>query len=95
MANGLKTGITNLLTGQQAVTTAAAALNNAVGLSSLTVQALSTNTIPVYIGPPGVTTATGYQLVPGASITLSLPAANSAFAVATATGASVSYLGQF
>lgn len=58
LASGVKTGI-----GSTAVrlTTTSTPLNSGIYL-----QALSGNTVPVYIGGLGVTTATGFALAAGA-----------------------------
>jgi hypothetical protein len=55
-----------VVSGQQAVTASAAALaSNTVKQAQ--VMADPNNLNPVYVGPSGVTTATGYKLMPGGS----------------------------
>lgn len=56
------------LTGQVAITGTAQQLdsNNTAALcAAWSVKAPSTNANTVYVGPPGVTTGTGYPLTPG------------------------------
>ncbi len=64
-------------TGQQALTTAAAALPNRALVNGIVVQALSSNTGTVYVGPAGVTSATGYPLAPGQAVSFGVTNANS------------------
>ena len=68
------------VTGQQTLTTSAAALPANALQNGLAVTALSTNTGMVYVGAAGVTSATGYPLAAGQSIS---------FAVANASGISI------
>lgn len=60
--------VSSVFAGQQAVTTGAVALPNQVIKNSVAIIALSTNTGTIYVGPPGVTTATGYPLLAGQAI---------------------------
>ena len=76
--------------GQQAVTATAAALPTAASRSAC-VQALIANTINVFVGPSGVTTSTGFQLVPGAVTCQPVSNTNLLFVVASTTGASVAW----
>jgi len=41
-------------------------------IHSITIKSLSTNTVAVYIGTTGVTTANGFELLPGESISLDI-----------------------
>ena len=52
------------ITGQQAVTATAAALATHECVQII-VKALSSNSIPVYVGPSTVTASNGYELAPG------------------------------
>jgi hypothetical protein len=85
-------GFSSALAGQQAVTATATALpSNSV--HGFCISALSTNTISVFVGPSGVTTGTGYELVPGESVCPQLSNTNTVFVIASTTGASISWLG--
>jgi len=76
--------------GQQAVTGTAANLGNAAA-RAVCVTALAENTIPVYLGPSGVTTTTGLQLQPGQATCQPVNNTNLIFVVASTTGAGVSW----
>lgn len=80
----------NFLSGQQAVTGTAAALASNSS-KNVCVKALISNTINVYIGPSGTTTATGDELTPGEGRCYTLSNTNLIFVVASTTGASVSW----
>jgi len=84
---------TSILAGQQAVTATAAALASNSLTRGLCVQALSTNTISVFVGPSGVTTSTGIELPPKASYCPALSNSNELYVVASTTGASVTWSG--
>ena len=91
--------VNNVLTGQQAVTASSAPLNVSIAPANnaltVTVKAAKENTIPVYIGPAGVTTATGYELSPGDFQTYLISTPTLLSVVAASTGASISWLVQF
>jgi hypothetical protein len=80
--------------GQKAVTASAAAIASSQALTQgVTIEALSTNAISVFVGANGVSDSTGIELPPGASITLPINNLNLAYVIASTTGASVSYIG--
>lgn len=82
---------TAILSGQAAVTSAATALaSNSV--SKVRVMALPTNPHPVYIGPSGVTVATGYPLFPGDFVELDISNTNLVYHIAADAGASVAFI---
>jgi hypothetical protein len=83
-------GNTTLASGQQAVTATAAALTSQVSKQAC-VHALSTNTISVFIGPGGVTTSTGLELVPDEAVCLPVANLNEIYVVASTTGATVTW----
>jgi hypothetical protein len=58
--------------GQQTSNTSAVQLSSTstVPTNGLIIQALSTNTASVFIGGSGVTTATGFELTSGSSLTI-------------------------
>ena len=93
MQSTFPTGFSNVTTGQLAVTTAAQALKGTyVGASYLVVKSLKANTGTVYIGGAGVTDTTGYALDPGDSVVVPYNAVNGLFAIAAATGNSLTWL---
>lgn len=75
---------------QQSVTASAVALGTNT-TKTVCIEALSTNLISVYIGATGVTTSTGFELIPGAGTCKTLSNTNLIFVVASTTGASVTY----
>jgi hypothetical protein len=84
---------TSILAGQQAVTATAAALASNALTRGLCVEALSTNSISVFVGASGVTTSTGIELPAGASYCPALSNSNELYVVASTTGASVTWSG--
>jgi len=87
------TGNATMLSGQQAVTNAAVALaTNTV--KNICVKALSTNTASVFIGPSGVTTATGFELAADDSYCGPVTNTNLIFVIAAAGGSTVSWFAQ-
>jgi hypothetical protein len=86
-------GNATMFSGQQAVTNAAAALaTNTV--KNICVKALSTNTASVFIGPSGVTTATGLELAADDSYCGPVTNTNLIFVIAAAGGSTVSWFAQ-
>jgi hypothetical protein len=85
------TGNDAVLSNQQAVTNAAVALaTNAA--KNICVKAISTNTASVFIGPTGITTATGMELAPGDAYCGPVSNTNLIFVIAVAGGSSVSWI---
>lgn len=80
-----------VLSGQQAVTGSAVALATNTTKSAC-VKALVSNTINVFVGPSGITTATGFLLAPGESFCAPVTNTNLFFVIASTTGASVSWI---
>lgn len=64
------------------------------GAQSVVVKARSSNSGSVYIGPTGVTVLTGYELQPGASVTLDQPELGNLYSIGTA-GDKLTLLGGF
>ncbi len=79
-----------VLSGQQAVTGSAVALATHAA-KNICVKALIANSLNVYVGPTGVTTATGMELAPGDSLCVPVSNSNLLFVIASTTGASVSW----
>lgn len=80
-----------VLSNQQAVTNAAVALATNAS-KNICVKGLSTNTASVYIGPTGITTATGMELAPGDAYCGPVSNTNLIFVIAAAGGQTVSWL---
>lgn len=85
-------GFGSLFSFQQSVTGSAVVLSTNAA-HGYCIKALSTNTISVFVGPSGVSTATGYELTPGDSICYQASNSNLSFVIASTTGASVSVTG--
>lgn len=65
--------LTTLYNGTKTVPTGAAeALAGSQATRSVTVKALSTNTVAVYVGASTVTTANGFELLAGESVTMDI-----------------------
>jgi hypothetical protein len=82
-----------IISGQQSVTASAAALATNTLTKGLCVQALSTNTISVFVGPSGVSTSTGIELPAKASYCAAVSNSNAFYVIASTTGASVTWSG--
>jgi hypothetical protein len=76
--------------GQTAVTATAAALGSN-STKQVCIEALSTNSISVFIGGSGVTTSTGFELKAGAGKCMPLTNTNQIYVVASTTGATVTW----
>lgn len=80
-------------TGATTVTTAGTAVQLPAGAAlSVTVRALSTNAGTIYIGPVGVTTATGFPLSAGDALSMDIANLNLLYANADVSGDKVRYL---
>jgi hypothetical protein len=80
-----------VLSNQQAVTASAVALATNT-CKRACVKALNGNTINIFVGPSGVTTGTGMELGPGQAVCMPVTNTNLLFVIASATGASVSWI---
>jgi hypothetical protein len=93
MVSTFPTGYSNVTTGQLAVTDTAQQLStDYLGASYILIKALKANTIAVFIGGAGVTDADGYALDPGDFVMVPANSANGLFAIASTTGATLSWL---
>jgi hypothetical protein len=81
-----------VISGQQAVTGSAVALATH-GLKNVCLKANIGNTLNVYAGPTGVSTATGLELAPGDSICSPVSNSSLIFVIASTTGAGVTWFG--
>jgi hypothetical protein len=87
------TGYSNIATGQLAVTATAQPLKSSyLGASYILIKAPKANSITVYIGGAGVTDATGYALDPGDFVPVPANAVNGLYAIASTTGATITWL---
>jgi hypothetical protein len=88
-------GASSVVAGQVAVGTSEVSMATATA-RRFRVRALLTNTATVYLGPTGVTTATGYPLEPGDVFPhpLELSNLNVLKAIAGAAGQALAYLGE-
>lgn len=83
---------TTIYSAQQTVTGAAAALASSGSLvNGVIVKAGSTNANPVYVGPSGVTSSTGYRLNAGEAISYAVANASGVYIIGTA-GTDVVYV---
>lgn len=82
-----------LFVDRQAVTATATALASHASGGGVCLKAMTTNTITVYYGTAGVTTATGFELTPGEGACLPIDNSSKIFVIASTTGASVTYYG--
>jgi hypothetical protein len=75
-------GFSNLATGQVIMTGSAVQLpaNNA---SMVTLSGLKGNAHPIYVGPVGVTAATGLEVEPGVPVELDVANTNMLYAIGT------------
>jgi hypothetical protein len=82
----------SVFAGQRSVTGTATVLPSNVTKSGVTIKALAANTIPIYVGPVGVTVGSGYELSPGEAVFLEVDNTNIVAVVASTTGATACYL---
>lgn len=85
----VSTGFNN----QQTVTTSAVALATNTLTQGITIEALSTNTVSVFVGFSGVTTSTGLELPPGAAVILPVNNSNAIFVICASSSPVVSWIG--
>ena len=80
--------------GSKTVTTGTAeAIATTQVIHSVTVKALSTNTVAVYVGASGVTTFTGIELLAGESISLDVTNLATVFVISGSASQVVRYIG--
>jgi len=71
----------------------AEAITTTQAISSVTVKALSTNTVPTYVGGTGVTTTTGFELLAGESVSLDISDLATVFVISGSADQVVRYIG--
>lgn len=82
-----------MVNGQQTVTTSAVALPSNVLEVGVILEALSTNTVSIFIGGPGVTTATGTELQPGASTSAAIANMSGLYVICASGSPVITWLG--
>jgi len=83
--------VSSFATNQQSVTTSAAALGTQATARGICVEALSSNTLSIFIGGSGVTTSSGLELPAGAAWCGPLSNSNLIYVIASATGQTVTW----
>jgi hypothetical protein len=73
-------------------TTTAEAIASAQATTSVTVKALSTNTVPVYVGKTGVTVANGFELLAGESISMDINDLSTVFVISGSSSQVIRYI---
>jgi hypothetical protein len=73
-------------------TLAAEAIASSQAIHSVTVKALSTNTVAVYVGASGVTTANGFELLAGESVTVDIDNLASVYVISGSASQVVRYI---
>ena len=71
----------------------AEAIASTQAVHSVTVKSLSTNTVAVYIGGTGCTTTTGFELLPGESVSLDVSNLATVFCISGSASQVVRYIG--
>lgn len=82
-----------IISGQQTLTTSAAALPSNTLQNGATLLALPTNTGTVYFGPSGVTISTGTPLTAGQSVSLAISNTSAIYIIGTNTTDKVAFTG--
>jgi hypothetical protein len=86
------TGAATVFSGQQTVTESAVALSSHPA-RAVTIKSANTNTVPIYVGPVGVSDATGYEMDPGDILTLPVNNSNLIYVISGSTAQVISYVG--
>jgi len=85
---------TDVFHGQTSVGTSAVQITTVTAAKSITVKADNDNTAAVYVGISGVTTSNGFRLNPGEAITLYIKNPSVLYAISSATGQKLHYIGE-
>lgn len=78
---------------QQVVTTSAVALPSGTITEGFVLQALSTNSVSIFAGGAGVTTATGIEIPPGAAVSILVNNTNKVYVICASGSPVVTWLG--
>lgn len=85
--------LTTVYNGSKTVPTGTAeAIAATQAISSVTVKALSTNTVVVYVGASGVTTANGFELLAGESASLDIDDLADVFVISGSASQVIRYI---
>lgn len=85
--------LTTIYNGSKTVPTVTAeTIASSQSISSVTIKALSTNTVAVYIGTTGVTTSTGFELLAGESISLDVDNLTDVYCISGSASQVVRYI---
>lgn len=84
---------TVLINNQQTATTSAVALPSGILTQGVVIEALSTNTVNVFVGGSGVTTSTGIELPPGAAVSILISNTNLIYIRCASSSPVVSWVG--
>lgn len=85
--------LTTLYNGTKTVPTVTAeVLASTQVIRSVTIKALSTNTVAVYVGATGVTTANGFELLAGESVTMDIANLATVFVISGSAAQVVKYI---
>lgn len=82
-----------LVNNQQTVTASAAALPSGTLTQGVILESLSSNTVSVFVGGAGVTTSTGYELQPGASVGIAVNNTDAIYVVCATGSPVVTWIG--
>ena len=85
--------LTTVYNGSKTVPTGTAeAIASSQAISSVTIKALSTNTAAVYVGATGCTTANGFELLAGESVSLDIDNLADVFVISGSASQVVRYI---
>jgi len=86
--------LTTVYNGSKTVPTATAeAIASSQSISSVTIKALSTNTVAIYVGATGVTTANGFELLAGESVSMDIDNLADVFVISGSADQVIRYIG--
>jgi len=86
--------LTTIYNGSKTAPTGTAqAIASSQAIYSVTVKALSTNTVAIYVGTTGVTTANGFELLAGESVSLDIDNLADVFVISGSADQVVRYIG--
>jgi len=82
-----------VVSGQQTVTTSAAAMPTGALTQGVVVESAAANVNNIYIGPATVTASTGIELQPGATLGIAISNVNKLYVICAAGSPVITYLG--
>jgi len=84
---------TVVVSGQQTVTTSAAAMPTGARTQCVLLEALSTNTVSIFVGPATVTTSTGIEIQPGGLLSVPISDTSKLYVICASGSPVITYLG--